>query len=163
MVLQVLILLAVSLLGSTVLPTLANGVVRLVLFGLAWLGGSSPSSPRSPPGNELMANLGTADEPALPADAVWRGGLPRAAAQLLVASSFTNDNVGMPFASTQPAGPGHAGLGARLPGGLPQPGRRRPAGTSDNKGPAGKGARSSDRHRQGSTVDALQRARGRRG
>src|SRR4029450_5938111 len=39
MILEVLILLAVSLLGSTVLPTLANGVVMLALFGLAWLGG----------------------------------------------------------------------------------------------------------------------------
>ena len=49
MVLEVLIL-AVSLLGSTVLPTLANGVVMLVLFGLAWLGGIIGFVGTIPPG-----------------------------------------------------------------------------------------------------------------
>jgi ABC-type transport system involved in multi-copper enzyme maturation permease subunit len=107
MVLQVLILLAVSLLGSTVLPTLANGVVMLVLFGLAWLGGIIAFVATIPPGNELMANLGTAVSLLLPADAVWRGAsyhvLPPS---FLVASSFANEeNVGIPFASTQPLAP----------------------------------------------------------
>ena len=58
--LEVLILLAVSLLGSAVLPTLANGVVMLALFGLAWLGGILGFVATIPPGNELLANLGTA-------------------------------------------------------------------------------------------------------
>jgi Cu-processing system permease protein len=107
MVLQVLILLAVSLLGSTVLPTLANGVVMLVLFGLAWLGGIIAFVATIPPGNELMANLGTAVSLLLPADAVWRGAsyhvLPPS---FLVASSFASgENVGIPFASTQPLAP----------------------------------------------------------
>jgi Cu-processing system permease protein len=107
MVLQVLILLAVSLLGSTVLPTLANGVVMLVLFGLAWLGGIIAFVATIPPGNELMANLGTAVSLLLPADAVWRGAsyhvLPPS---FLVASSFANgENVGIPFASTEPLAP----------------------------------------------------------
>ena len=107
MVLQVLILLAVSLLGSTVLPTLANGVVMLVLFGLAWLGGIIAFVATIPPGNELMANLGTAVSLLLPADAVWRGAsyhvLPPS---FLVASSFANEeNVGLPFASTVPLAP----------------------------------------------------------
>ena len=107
MVLQVLILLAVSLLGSTVLPTLANGVVMLVLFGLAWLGGIIAFVATIPPGNELMANLGTAVSLLLPADAVWRGAsyhvLPPS---FLVASSFVNgEDVGIPFASTVPLAP----------------------------------------------------------
>jgi Cu-processing system permease protein len=107
MVLQVLILLAVSLLGSTVLPTLANGVVMLVLFGLAWLGGIIAFAATIPPGNELMANLGTAVSLLLPADAVWRGAsyhvLPPS---FLVASSFAGEeNVGLPFASTVPLAP----------------------------------------------------------
>jgi ABC-type transport system involved in multi-copper enzyme maturation permease subunit len=106
MVLQVLILLAVSLLGSTVLPTLANGVVMLVLFGLAWLGGIIVFAASIPPGNELMANLGTAVSLLLPADAVWRGAsyhvLPPS---FLVASSFANEDVGIPFASTEPLAP----------------------------------------------------------
>jgi Cu-processing system permease protein len=107
MVLQVLILLAVSLLGSTVLPTLANGVVMLVLFGLAWLGGIIAFAATIPPGNEFMANLGTAVSLLLPADAVWRGAsyhvLPPS---FLVASSFANgENIGIPFASTEPLAP----------------------------------------------------------
>jgi ABC-2 type transport system permease protein len=107
MILQVFILLAVSLLGSTVLPTLANGVVMLALFGLAWLGGIIGFIGTIPPGNELMANLGTAVSLLLPADAVWRGAsfhvLPPS---FLVASSFTNgEDVGLPFASTAPIAP----------------------------------------------------------
>ena len=107
MVLEVLVLLAVSLLGSTVLPTLANGVVMLVLFGLAWLGGIIAFVATIPPGNELMANLGTAVSLLLPADAVWRGASYHVLApSFLVASSFANgDNVGIPFASTQPLAP----------------------------------------------------------
>jgi Cu-processing system permease protein len=107
MVLEVLILLAVSLLGSTVLPTLANGVVMLALFGLAWLGGIIGFISTIPPGNELMANLGTAVSLLLPADAVWRGAsfhvLPPS---FLAASSFANgDDVGLPFGSTAPMAP----------------------------------------------------------
>jgi Cu-processing system permease protein len=107
MVLEVLILLAVSLLGSTVLPTLANGVVMLVLFGLAWLGGIIGFIGTIPPGNELMANLGTAVSLLLPADAVWRGAsfhvLPTS---FLVAGSFANgEEVGLPFGSTAPLAP----------------------------------------------------------
>jgi Cu-processing system permease protein len=108
MILQVLILLAVSLLGSTVLPTLANGVVMLALFGLAWLGGVIGFVGTVPPGNELLANLGTAVSLLLPADAVWRGAsyhvLPPS---LLVASSLAGgaEDIQLPFASTAPIAP----------------------------------------------------------
>jgi Cu-processing system permease protein len=107
MLLEIYILLAVSLLGSTVLPTLANGVVMLALFGLAWLGGIIGFIGTIPPGNDLMANLGTAVSLLLPADAVWRGAsyhvLP---SSLLVASSFAGqDGTGLPFASTAPIAP----------------------------------------------------------
>jgi Cu-processing system permease protein len=107
MILQMLILLAVSLLGSTVLPTLANGIVMLALFGLAWLGGIIQFIGTVPPGNDLMANLGTAVSLLLPADAVWRGAsyhlMPPS---LLVASSLVGDGQpGLPFASTTPMAP----------------------------------------------------------
>ncbi|MFL6103880.1 MAG: ABC transporter permease subunit [Actinomycetes bacterium] len=108
MILQVFILLAVSLLGSTVLPTLANGVVMLALFGLAWLGGIIGFIGTIPPGNELMANLGTAVSLLLPADAVWRGAsfhvLPTS---FLVASSVANGDeaIGLPFGSNSPMAP----------------------------------------------------------
>jgi Cu-processing system permease protein len=108
MVLQVCVLLAVSLLGSTVLPTLANGVVMLALFGLAWLGGIIGFVGTLPPGNELMANLGTAVSLLLPADAVWRGAsfhvLPPSL--LIAQSSFTGgEEISLPFGSTTPIAP----------------------------------------------------------
>jgi Cu-processing system permease protein len=108
MVLEVFVLLAVSLLGSTVLPTLANGVVMLALFGLAWLGGIIGFVGSIPPGNELMANLGTAVSLLLPADALWRGAsfhvLPPS---LLVAQSVVGGGEGdqLPFGSTVPIAP----------------------------------------------------------
>ena len=62
-----------------------------------------------PPGNELMANLGTAVSLLLPADAVWRGAsyhiLPPS---FLVASSFAGgggQEIGLPFGSTTPIAP----------------------------------------------------------
>jgi Cu-processing system permease protein len=107
MVLEVLVLLAVSLLGSTVLPTLANGVVMLALFGLAWLGGIIGFIGTIPPGNELMANLGTAVGLLLPADAVWRGASFHALPPsfLVATSSAGGEDVGLPFASTAPIAP----------------------------------------------------------
>jgi ABC-2 type transport system permease protein len=107
MLLEVLILLAVSLLGSTVLPTLANGVVMLALFGVAWLGGILGFVATIPPGNELLANLGTAAGLLLPADAVWRGAsfhvLPPS---FLAATALAGGEVdGPPFVSTAPMAP----------------------------------------------------------
>jgi ABC-type transport system involved in multi-copper enzyme maturation permease subunit len=107
MILEVLVLLAVSLLGSCVLPTLANGVIMLALFGLAWLGGIVGFIGTLPPGNELLANLGTTVSLLLPADAVWRGAayhvLPPG---LLIASSVAgNDAMQLPFGSTSPIAP----------------------------------------------------------
>jgi ABC-type transport system involved in multi-copper enzyme maturation permease subunit len=107
MILQVLVLLGVSLLGSTVLPTLANGVVMLALFGLAWLGGIVQFIGTVPPGNDLLANLGTAVSLLLPADAVWRGAsyhlMPPS---LLAAGSLVNQGTAeLPFASITPIAP----------------------------------------------------------
>jgi Cu-processing system permease protein len=117
MILQVLILLAVSLLGSTVLPTLANGVVMLALFGLAWLGGIIEFIGTLPPGNDLMANLGTAVSLLLPADAAWRGAsyhlMPPG---LLVAGSLLGQGqAGLPFASTTPIAPAMLSWAAAYP------------------------------------------------
>jgi Cu-processing system permease protein len=107
MILEVLVLLAVSVLGSSVLPTLTNGVIMLALFGLAWLGGIVGFIGSIPPGNELLANLGTAVGLLLPADAVWRGAsyhvLPSG---LLFASSVAGGaDLELPFGSTTPIAP----------------------------------------------------------
>jgi Cu-processing system permease protein len=72
MILGAVALLSASLLGSTLLSTLANGVVVFTLFGLSWLAGIIESV-----GNGLenvaMVNLGIAVSLLVPSDAIWRG------------------------------------------------------------------------------------------
>ncbi len=79
MLLEGILLLTVSLFGSTIMPTLANGVVVFTLLGLAWLAGiiefigrllaSAPDSS----GSAALLNIGTAVSLLLPSDALWRG------------------------------------------------------------------------------------------
>jgi len=79
MLLEGILLLTLSLFGSTLLPTLANGVVVFTLLGLAWLAGiiefvgrllaSAPNTT----GSDAMLNIGTAVSLLLPSDALWRG------------------------------------------------------------------------------------------
>jgi Cu-processing system permease protein len=79
----------------------------LALFGLAWLGGILGFVATIPPGNDLLANLGTAAGLLLPADAVWRGAsfhvLPPS---FLATTALTGSEVdGPPFVSTAPMAP----------------------------------------------------------
>ena len=79
MLLEGVLLLTLSLFGSTLMPTLANGIVVFTLLGLAWLAGiiefvgrllaSAPDST----GSDAMLNIGTAVSLVLPSDALWRG------------------------------------------------------------------------------------------
>jgi Cu-processing system permease protein len=105
MSLEVLVLLALSLLGSTVLPTLANGVVAMCLFGLAWLGGIIGYIGSIPPGNATLANLGTGVSLLLPSDAIWRAASYHVLSPgLLVSAQLSGaGNIELPFASTSPA------------------------------------------------------------
>jgi Cu-processing system permease protein len=79
MLLEGLLLLTLSLFGSTVLPTLANGVVVFTLLGLAWLAGIIEFVGRllatgtDATGPNAMLNIGTAVSLLVPSDALWRG------------------------------------------------------------------------------------------
>ena len=80
MLLEGVLLLTVSLFGSTVMPTLANGVVVFTLLGLAWLAGIIEfvgrllaAAPNAAGGADAMLNIGTAVSLLLPSDALWRG------------------------------------------------------------------------------------------
>lgn len=99
MCLEAVLLLTLSLLGSTRMSTLANGVVVFGLFGLAWLAGIIEfvgSTVR----NEAMANLGVVVSLVIPSDAVWRGASYYAqSGAVLAANSITG---GLPFASATP-------------------------------------------------------------
>jgi ABC-type transport system involved in multi-copper enzyme maturation permease subunit len=79
MLLEGVLLLTMSLFGSSLMPTLANGVVVFTLLGLAWLAGiiefvgrllqNAPNTT----GGDAMLNIGTAVSLVLPSDALWRG------------------------------------------------------------------------------------------
>jgi Cu-processing system permease protein len=79
MLLEATLLLTLSLLGSTLMPTLANGVITFTLLGLAWLAGIIEfvgrllSNAQDTTGSEAMLNIGTAVSLLIPSDALWRG------------------------------------------------------------------------------------------
>jgi ABC-type transport system involved in multi-copper enzyme maturation permease subunit len=72
MALGAILLLTVSLLGSTIFSTLANGVIAFTLFGLGWLGGIIEFT-GSMVQNPAMVNLGIVISLLVPSDAVWEG------------------------------------------------------------------------------------------
>jgi Cu-processing system permease protein len=79
MLLEAMLLLTLSLLGSTLMPTLANGVITFTLLGLAWLAGMIEfvgrllSNAADTTGSEAMLNIGTTVSLIIPSDALWRG------------------------------------------------------------------------------------------
>ena len=110
MLLEGVLLLTLSLFGSTLMPTLANGVVVFTLLGLAWLGGIIEFVGRllanapDRTGSDAMVNIGTTVSLLLPSDALWRG-----ASYYLqspsVLSVFGTARGGIPFFSTLPPAP----------------------------------------------------------
>jgi ABC-type transport system involved in multi-copper enzyme maturation permease subunit len=110
MLLEGVLLLTLSLFGSTVLPTLANGVVVFTLLGLAWLAGVIEfvgrllaNAPDSTGGNALL-NIGTAVSLLLPSDALWRGASYYLESPSMLAALGTARG-GIPFFSTLPPAP----------------------------------------------------------
>jgi ABC-type transport system involved in multi-copper enzyme maturation permease subunit len=79
MLLEGVLLLTLSLFGSTLLPTLANGIVVFTLLGLAWLAGIMEFVGRlletaaESTGADALLNIGTGVSLLLPSDALWRG------------------------------------------------------------------------------------------
>lgn len=71
MALEALFLLSLSLLGSTMFSTLANGVVVFSLFGLAWLAGIIEFVGSLLP-NDGMVTTGIVVSLLVPSDALWR-------------------------------------------------------------------------------------------
>lgn len=101
--LQVVLLVTVGLFGSTMLSTMANGVITFSLFGLAWLGGLIEYIGVGV-GNSAMANVGTAVGLVFPSDALWRGAsyYVQSSAFLAQTSALGQFTGGIPFASNRP-------------------------------------------------------------
>jgi ABC-2 type transport system permease protein len=107
MLLEGLLLLTLSLFGSTLMSTLANGVVVFTLLGLAWLAGIIEFVGRLLD-NPTMLNLGTAVSLLLPSDALWRGAsyYLQSPAVLTVTGAARG---GIPFFSSVPVAPALVG------------------------------------------------------
>lgn len=102
MTLGALLLLTLSLLGSTRLSTLANGVVVFSLFGLAWMVGIIEFIGNAI-ANEAMVNLGITISLLVPSDAIWRGASYYVQSPIFLATINTaSSRIGIPFASTTP-------------------------------------------------------------
>jgi Cu-processing system permease protein len=108
MLLEGVLLLTVSLLGSTLMPTLANGIVVFTLLGLAWLAGIIEfigrllaNTSNTAGGGEAMQNIGTAVSLLLPSDALWRGASYYLESPSMLAA-LGGARGGIPFFSTDP-------------------------------------------------------------
>lgn len=99
MVLGALVLLTVSLFGSTLFSTLANGVIAFTLFGLAWLGGLIEYTGGMAQ-NEGMVSLGIAISLLVPSDAIWKAASFYAQSPLFLAFGGTRGQV--PFIGAMP-------------------------------------------------------------
>ena len=99
MVLGALVLLTVSLFGSTLFSTLANGVISFTLFGLAWLGGLIEFIGGMVQ-NAAMVNLGIAISLLVPSDAIWKAASFYAQSPLFLAIGGTRGQV--PFIGSAP-------------------------------------------------------------
>jgi ABC-type transport system involved in multi-copper enzyme maturation permease subunit len=93
-------LLTLGLLGSALLPTLANGVVVLSLFGLAWLAGIIEFV-GNVLSNQAMVNLGIVVSLLVPSDALWRGASYFLQSPALLALAGPAGGA-LPFASNAP-------------------------------------------------------------
>lgn len=86
------VLLTLTLLGSTRLPPMTVGICALVLYGIVWLGGVAGAI-GSALGKPTITHIGTAASLLLPTDGLWRGALfnlePAAAIAALSATAQT--------------------------------------------------------------------------
>jgi len=99
MTLGAVLLLTVSLFGSTLFSTLANGVVVFTLFGLAWLGGIIEFA-GGIVDNGAMTNLGIAISLLVPSDGLWKAASFYAQSPLFLAINSGRGQV--PFVSSDP-------------------------------------------------------------
>ncbi len=110
MLLEGVLLLTLSLFGSALMPTLANGIVVFTLLGLAWLAGIIEfvgrllTAASNSTGGDAMLNIGTAVSLILPSDALWRGASYYLESPSLLAVLGAARG-GIPFFSSTPPAP----------------------------------------------------------
>ena len=97
--LQALLLLSVSMLGSTILPTVVNGILAFMLYAIAFAGGlieQVGALIRS----DTLVNIGIGTSLLMPSDALWRMAATRLQGNLEISGTLQ----GSPFSAfTQPS------------------------------------------------------------
>ncbi|HEY3081500.1 MAG TPA: ABC transporter permease subunit [Chloroflexota bacterium] len=99
---QSLVLLTLTLLCSTRLAPMTGGIVALLLFGIAWMGGVAKAVGAAV-GSEVVQNVGTATSLIVPTDGLWRGALYHLEPAVMVAAGSGNRIAAAnPFLTLQP-------------------------------------------------------------
>lgn len=96
MILVAAILLSLTMFGSTIFSTMANGVIVFMLYGMALTGGLVEQIGTSID-NDTMVRIGIATSIVVPSDSMWK--LASYLVQSSLAISFTGPN---PFGTTTP-------------------------------------------------------------
>jgi ABC-type transport system involved in multi-copper enzyme maturation permease subunit len=79
------VLMTAALLASTRLAPMTGGIVLLILFGMAWMGGIAQGLGAAL-GSDVIANIGAMTSLFLPTDGLWRGALYHLEPAVLIAA-----------------------------------------------------------------------------
>ncbi|MGZ4568894.1 MAG: ABC transporter permease subunit [Blastococcus sp.] len=102
---QTVVLLTLALLLSSVVSTMASGIVAVGLFGATWVAGVVGGVGEAL-GNEGVARVGTISRILLPTDGLWRGAM-HAFQDPTALSQFGFERAGFPFLSEAPLTAGY--------------------------------------------------------
>ncbi|HEV7212497.1 MAG TPA: ABC transporter permease subunit [Blastococcus sp.] len=97
---QTVVLLTLALLLSSVVSTMASGIVAVGLFGATWVAGVVGGVGEAL-GNDGVARVGTISRILLPTDGLWRGAM-HAFQDPTALSQFGFERAGFPFLSEAP-------------------------------------------------------------
>ena len=103
---EALVMLTLGILFSTRLPSMMGGIIALVFFGLAWMGGIAYGIGVAFE-SDVVRNIGFASSVILPTDVLWRGALyNREPTALLNEAGMSRMLSANPFMTMTPPSPG---------------------------------------------------------
>ena len=100
MVFGAILLLTLSVLGSSLFSTLANGIVVFLLYGFAWVGGLLESIGRATD-TPILETISQVSQVLIPSDALWKGASYHLQSASLLESQ-RNFGGGNPFIGLEP-------------------------------------------------------------
>jgi ABC-type transport system involved in multi-copper enzyme maturation permease subunit len=104
---EALVLLSLAIACSTRVSSMASGIVIILLFGVAWMGGMA-GEVGAIRHSQTIENVGTVSSLLLPTDGLWRGAIYNLepVTLVLVQREFSNYAAGNPFfVENAPSGP----------------------------------------------------------